>query len=910
MTDIGTSKNNAANEIPSSYSSAGNKLFSMKLFSSWDGEKSTPNCIPRLCTFTITRLVIKKPLETECNSVIIAIKMGGSKRILRSNEIAVQKNGLVDSELDLLFSLQYPHHLKRDGNRLQIMLQRRKKYKHRTILGYKILASGQINMSQVLQHPVDQELNLHSPSKDGKSEAVAKVAIMSLSSQPVDQDDLRGHPGMGKDRYTNYDTWDDEEMQDDGDVSSNDGLSDFEAMDHPTRPRNKSTFSNAFASQQKNLKQKFIKLIRKFKVSDEVLASAVQEIGVHDAHRYTDDYLFDDVESLSDSNPDVDAISLQSVPKPKLKSVAVPTQDTLQVSGSPDPGHTSGQWQSRPYLSSLFSVIWTLTYQHTRFLWSCDIKGMIGRVKGGARGKEDGGIILDFKCVSASHLENGQQLTNDNQPTTMATPSAPPATTLANKKQETKSEKRGEKNISDLFSKKASDKTNSESNSKKEKNVEGTSAGGVGVTGSDKKSSEKQFPALFSGNKKSEKNMSADSSKKNLEVKTANDVSSNFQKKLSSIVAEGGNNVARKVEKPMCYDLKVNESDAFQAKLFQDQITSLTCTDHVLPNCLVFMNYQEPCCLSLKQKMDERKIMSICTSTHADVKTALNALVNRVQKFMNTSSLLIKLVILGGEGYLHSIVRPFVKVISSRSPDIIHHVRFLVVPLGYSFFCQNLAQMDSRASLNLTECDLTEVTDRLMTYMREASTLVQIPFSEVVLTNKEKGNDSSNIAVHCHNFNDCNNHHNCNQPSYTATAGPATTSSSDELELQMDYWMVPKSEGTSGNLSEKAVKKDAKFSLKTAFKFVQIFRPGLASVPQIPQYQQMTHDSPPTNNTVTSNAGLSMVYVTKDKKQKIMRIGKKSRDDAVKSQQIDGISRLICTSKGQSHHLTGWCTDC
>lgn len=45
---------------------------------------------------------------------------------------------------------QYPHFLKRDANRLQIMLQRRKRYKNRTILGYKTLAVGVINMAEVL----------------------------------------------------------------------------------------------------------------------------------------------------------------------------------------------------------------------------------------------------------------------------------------------------------------------------------------------------------------------------------------------------------------------------------------------------------------------------------------------------------------------------------------------------------------------------------------------------------------------------------------------------------------------------------------------------------------------------------------------------------------------------------------
>lgn len=47
------------------------------------------------------------------------------------------------------FPLQYPHFLKRDANKLQIMLQRRKRYKNRTILGYKTLAVGLINMAEV-----------------------------------------------------------------------------------------------------------------------------------------------------------------------------------------------------------------------------------------------------------------------------------------------------------------------------------------------------------------------------------------------------------------------------------------------------------------------------------------------------------------------------------------------------------------------------------------------------------------------------------------------------------------------------------------------------------------------------------------------------------------------------------------
>lgn len=63
--------------------------------------------------------------------------------------MAIPPGGILDTELELQFALQYPHFLKRDGNKLLILLQRRKRYKNRTMLGYKTLAEGIINMAQV-----------------------------------------------------------------------------------------------------------------------------------------------------------------------------------------------------------------------------------------------------------------------------------------------------------------------------------------------------------------------------------------------------------------------------------------------------------------------------------------------------------------------------------------------------------------------------------------------------------------------------------------------------------------------------------------------------------------------------------------------------------------------------------------
>ncbi|KAH0622790.1 hypothetical protein JD844_025461 [Phrynosoma platyrhinos] len=139
----------------------------------------------------------------------------GSKRVLRSNEYVLPPGGLMETDLELTFSLQYPHFLKRDGNKLQIMLQRRKRYKNRTILGYKTLAVGIINMAEVMQHPTDggQLLGLHSNIKD-VSIRVAEISIYSLSSQPIDHEDGNVPSGpkiKASDRSPDIDNYSEEE---------------------------------------------------------------------------------------------------------------------------------------------------------------------------------------------------------------------------------------------------------------------------------------------------------------------------------------------------------------------------------------------------------------------------------------------------------------------------------------------------------------------------------------------------------------------------------------------------------------------------------------------------------------------------------------------------------------------------
>ncbi|XP_026092243.1 phosphofurin acidic cluster sorting protein 2-like isoform X2 [Carassius auratus] len=240
-------------------------------------------------------------------------------------------SGLMETDLELTFSLQYPHFLKRDANRLQIMLQRRKRYKNRTILGYKTLAVGVINMAEVMQHPTDggQILGLHSNVKEAPVRA-AELSVYSLSSQPIDPEDGSSQPetkAKASDRSPDMDNYseDDDDSYSSEQEASDDAVQGQDLYDEdddvqrkPKKSRRKMIRTTSM-TRQPNFKQKFVALLKRFKVSDEVLDSdpVDQTQEVEDL-----DLLYDSLEvyNQSDSGPEMeDNESLLSTPKPTLK---------------------------------------------------------------------------------------------------------------------------------------------------------------------------------------------------------------------------------------------------------------------------------------------------------------------------------------------------------------------------------------------------------------------------------------------------------------------------------------------------------------------------------------------------------------------------------------------------------------
>ncbi|XP_070251154.1 phosphofurin acidic cluster sorting protein 2-like [Myotis yumanensis] len=288
----------------------------MTFFSTWEVDCSRPSCVPRLCTFTLKKLVVLKELEKELISMVIAVQMQGSNGILRSQEIVLPSSGPVETDLELTFSLEYAHFLKRGGNKLQIMLQQRKCNNNRTILGYKTLATGAIHMAEVMQRPPDcgQVLSLSSRIQ-GSSITVAEIWISSLSSQPIDDEDgsMQGSPmAKSMDSYMEGKSESFTELDASYNLTHRQNLeeADFD-LEQPKKQQR---------CLQQNLKQKVMALLPRSNMSEEVLDSD-QDPKEHVPEVEEDlDLLSDILENPSNSVPDIeDESSILSNAKPKTR---------------------------------------------------------------------------------------------------------------------------------------------------------------------------------------------------------------------------------------------------------------------------------------------------------------------------------------------------------------------------------------------------------------------------------------------------------------------------------------------------------------------------------------------------------------------------------------------------------------
>ncbi|XP_063367208.1 phosphofurin acidic cluster sorting protein 1 isoform X3 [Cydia amplana] len=795
----------------------------MKLFAAWEVDRTPSNCIPRLCTLRVTRLRVCGALGEAgggaaggagAGAVILAARMHSSKRTLRSNDIAVPP---MDVELDLCFSLQYPHFVKRDGNRLQIMLQRRKKYKNRTILGYKTLAEGVIRMDQVLQRSMDMELELTGVGCKGGAAAgqpVARLSITGLASTPVDHDTKNNNNMLITERG-----YSDEEEE--GEFSS---VEEADEMTYgaPARRRthrqltfNKADLSytklsrsrdlsfmerererqsymrskadrdsdseleNAAAKRkgsrgklaQRNLKQKFAALLRRFRVPDEMGERGAAR-DTHHAQRDIDE-LFQELESLScgegeDSGPDqMDTISIGSTPKPSL----------------------------RPFFSSSRSLANQDHHRHSNE--SEAIRSSAGDERG-SEGNSDGDLTADAPVSGAS------------------VSSSPPNET---KVQEDKRSR--------LFR-------------------SATSGGNLTPAGA--------------------------------------------TRKKNSLAAS---------DRPLsAHELPVQSPTTQEPRrTMLEQISRLLGDDAPLPECVAVA---PPGAAAALHALGVPTIVT--PAPHApDARPLLQALYARAGK-QSVRRGCIRVVVAGGDGAAAAALRAHAEL-AARRPHDAPPIRFYIVPIGGITVARHLAATDTAYGALFGDAwaaccdraaegslpDQTEMSSRIARYLNSIGPVNNVPIGEAMVAYRERSGDEdasqtfvpfiAEVRVGCSEGGVSSLELEEGgsppaRPSPPATPAPLELQppllAREPLELQLDYWLVP------GRATEGA---DGKVTVKASFRALHVTR---------------------------QNAHLCITYLTKEKKQKIMRLGKKKEKtgeaEPGRAQTVDGIARLICSAKG-SHNL-------
>uniref|UniRef100_A0A1B6LFX3 Phosphofurin acidic cluster sorting protein 2 n=1 Tax=Graphocephala atropunctata TaxID=36148 RepID=A0A1B6LFX3_9HEMI len=823
----------------------GVKPVPMKLFATWEVDRTPPNCIPRLCSLTLSRLVVLKALGSDLASITIAVKMQvklpGSKRTLRSNEMVLPSSGLLDTELQLNFSLQYPHFLKQEGNKLHVMLQRRKRYKNRTILGYKTLAEGVINMSQVLQRQMDLELDLVSDVKEPKSHnnVVARVSVQSLNSQPVDHEDSTKHT-QHTGRVADFSDEDEE-------FSSNEEGegSDSEPMLEERRSRKSKMPVNA---RQRNLKQKFISLLKRFRVSEDLQGLEAERGTIGRNISGTDmdpadiEDLFEELEDMSDSGPEVDTMSISSTPKPSL----------------------------RPFFSSSRSLLHdTLNVPEKPLERQSDESSK--------------------KADSDSHPENWTD--SDPQPPA----SSPPKTADDKKEKENMDRERKTR----LF---ARDRNSSSS------------------VGKSSKKSEKTSGAILSPSQVQPESSIAEPRK---------------------VLVEQLNRVLPSEDCVPEQLTLVNTGDPLGALLaakLQDRQHKVICTAssadiRATVSCLV-NKIQKLWKTDSSGKTTPSSILrpkeENCNLRSGPSTFSLSSSCNSNPKPPSQ----IKLLLAGSDSFINCVLRHYVEQLSSKPPDWQTYIRFLVVPLGNNTLCRYLGSLDGVYNSTfvsdswkelLERGETSELVNRIQRYLLQSSAAVNLPIAEAMLTYKEKSSDDESSQIFIPFMNDVR----LGSPETSTTTSvdleeglpplisgsppPSLTIGCDRkvtppsspnigqsssvfpyrelcepLELQLDYWLLPGKSNdargdTGGGGGEKKKGDSTKSTLKSTFRSLQVARLSLSGEQPSPHF--------------------TISYSTKEKKQKIMRLGKKKekeKENEPKSQVVEGVSRLIVSPKAQN----------
>ncbi|XP_039469578.1 phosphofurin acidic cluster sorting protein 1-like [Oreochromis aureus] len=343
-----------------------------------------------------------------------------------------------------------------------------------------------------------------------------------------------------------------------------------------------------------------------------------------------------------------------------------------------------------------------------------------------------------------------------------------------------------------------------------------------------------------------------------------------------------------------------------------DQLNHILFSDDQIPDSIVLINTTDWQGQYLSEVLFDQPI--VCTVSTADVQAAFSAIVGRIQRFCNCNSQTpptMKVAVGGDQSYLTTVLCCFVEQLASKTSDWLSYIRFLIIPIGVHPLAKYLSSLDGKFSGLFVDASWRElfgrpepppfdpvgIAGRVSQYLAGAAVSHLCPISEAMLTCKHKSPDDDScqkflpfiglvkVGIVEQNFMstsvDSDDIILGSPPSQsgapinitsTPPPSPSTSCPTEVMGLQVDYWS---SQGGGGG-GERKKEIGMKNTLKSNFRCLQVSR-------------------------LSGGELMSMTVVTKEKNKKVIFLSKKAKEKETesRSQLIEGISRLICTSKHQ-----------
>ncbi|OWR53264.1 hypothetical protein KGM_214722 [Danaus plexippus plexippus] len=295
-----------------------------------------------------------------------------------------------------------------------------------------------------------------------------------------------------------------------------------------------------------------------------------------------------------------------------------------------------------------------------------------------------------------------------------------------------------------------------------------------------------------------------------------------------------------------------------------------------------------------------------------DARPLLQALLARAAK--QGVRRVVRVVVCGGEAAAAAALRAHAELAARRHDAPL--LRYYIIPTGVNTVARWLGAMDSTyAGLFCNEswsalceraqdacmADVAEMSSRIARYINSIGPVNNIPIGEAMVAYRERSGDEDSsqtfvpfiaeVRVGCGEGGPSSLELDEGgsppaRPSPPATPAPASApdlapplafARTEPLELQLDYWLVG-ARCSEGSAAAGAGAEGGKVTLKATFRALLVTR---------------------------HNHHLCITYLTKEKKQKIMRLGKKKEKpgeaEGGRAHTVEGVARLICSAKG-SHN--------